>query len=477
MNPLNHQCGICHKNILGNQKAVFCNNCNFYVHTKCNNISASEYKELENEPDDYCWLCKKCTHEMFPFGSLENDELSGLCDFDLPSLIDSAPSFEITSNLMALPHLSEYDIDEHMPQNIDSRYFPLPELCSLQLGSKDFSILHTNIRSLSLHHDELVSLSSHSNLNPDVIGVSEIWHSIEHPLSVNVDIPGYKLFKTQSNTQNGGVGLYIKSSLVSFPRVDFDYYSDDFETVWVEIENKSDKNYLICCVYRHPSSPIDNLTSHFQNLLPSISSNKLLFIMGDFNINLLDFASHSSTSDFVKNFLSHSLLPCIHHPTRVSKNRASVIDNIYTNATNANITSGNILMQITDHFPQFLILKNACASHSKSESFKYDYSKFVEQKYLDDFNQINFSYLEDNNINVNNKFDKFLKDISNLTNLHAPIKKRSIKEIKLKDKPWINKRILKMMRIRNKFLLNQKNKGLQIMSCCIRSLEIECQMN
>ena len=53
----------------------------------------------------------------------------------------------------------------NMPQNIDSRYFTLPELSSLQLSSTDLPILHTNIRSLSLHHDELVSLSAHTNLN------------------------------------------------------------------------------------------------------------------------------------------------------------------------------------------------------------------------------------------------------------------------------------------------------------------------
>ena len=168
---------------------------------------------------------------------------------------------------MDLLNLCDYDIDEHMPQNIDSRYFTLLELSSLQLSSTDFSILHTNIRSLSLHHDELVSLSAHTNLNPVVIGVSEIWHSIENPLPSNVDIPGYTFFKTQSLTQNGDVGLYIKDSLTSNPRTDLDSCTDDFETVWVEIEAKNDKNFLTCCVYRHPCSAIDNLISHFQNLL------------------------------------------------------------------------------------------------------------------------------------------------------------------------------------------------------------------
>ena len=150
-----------------------------------------------------------------------------------------------------------------------------------------------------------------------------------NPISSNVDIPGYKSFKTKSVTQNDGVGLYIRDSLTYNPRIDLDSCTDDFETVWVEIENKNDKNFLICCVYRHPNSDIDNLTSHFQNHLSKLSPNKLLFIMGDFNVNLLDFSSHTPTSDFVNNFFSHCLLPCIHHPTGVSEHRASIIDNIY----------------------------------------------------------------------------------------------------------------------------------------------------
>ena len=87
---------------------------------------------LENETDDVPWFCGKCTEDMFPFGSLENEELSGLSDYDLPSLIDLAPSFEISFSLTDLPNLSDYDIDEHMPQSIDSRYFTLPELSSIE---------------------------------------------------------------------------------------------------------------------------------------------------------------------------------------------------------------------------------------------------------------------------------------------------------------------------------------------------------
>ena len=54
-------------------------------------------------------------------------------------------------------------------------------------------------------------------------------------------------------------------------------------------------------VFRYPSLNIDNLTSRFQNLLSKLTSHKLLFIISDVNVDLLDYASLASTSDFVNN--------------------------------------------------------------------------------------------------------------------------------------------------------------------------------
>ena len=47
-------------------------------------------------------------------------------------------------------------------------------------------------------------------------------------------------------------------------------------------------------------------------------------------------------------------------------------------------------------------------------------------------------------MDVSKKIDRFLQDLSSLTNNHAPIKMQSRKEMKLKEKLWINNRIQKM---------------------------------
>ena len=157
MNAPQCLCSTCQKNIPENSKAVFCNNCEFWVHIKCNNISVSEYKKLQNEGHDVPWFCLRCTMVMFPFSQLENEELSNLFNFDFPSWVDSAPSFEITSGLINLPNLDGYDIDEHLPSNVNSSYHTLQDLSALEHSGNDLSLFHLNVR-LEVSHFIWMSL-------------------------------------------------------------------------------------------------------------------------------------------------------------------------------------------------------------------------------------------------------------------------------------------------------------------------------
>ena len=72
-------------------------------------------------------------------------------------------------------------------------------------------------------------------------------------------------------------------------------------------------------------------------------SNKTIFLMGDFNINLLSYEHHTETNDFINSMVSHYLLPYILHPTRVRDHSSTVIDNIFSNVTEYETNSGNII--------------------------------------------------------------------------------------------------------------------------------------
>ena len=104
--------------------------------------------------------------------------------------------------------------------------------------------------------------------------------------------------------------------------------------------------------------------------------------MGDFNINLLNYEAHSETNDFINLMVSHHLLLYVLHPTRVTDHSATIIDNIFSTNCEYNTVSGNLLSQISDHFPQFLIIKNASVDYRNCSLFQRDYSKFSDQPFL-----------------------------------------------------------------------------------------------
>ena len=96
----NQPCNICLKNVHRNQKSKLCCNCGQLIHMKCTLPC-----EFESSPGN--WICLYCTihnnSKIFPF-TLEPDELlQEINCFDLPSLTDSMPSFEISSKLTK-PH-------------------------------------------------------------------------------------------------------------------------------------------------------------------------------------------------------------------------------------------------------------------------------------------------------------------------------------------------------------------------------------
>ena len=84
--------------------------------------------------------------------------------------------------------------------------------------------------------------------------------------------------------------------------------------------------------------------------------------MGDFNIDLLQFSNHR-TDNFVNNVLSHSFIPVITRPTRLTLTSATVIDHIYTNDVTSKAKSGIVITDVADHFGNFYMKTNKCTEN------------------------------------------------------------------------------------------------------------------
>ena len=171
--------------------------------------------------------------------------------------------------------------------------------------------------------------------------------------------------------------------------------------------------------------------------------------MGDFNLNLLNHESHSDDNDFINTMVSHYLLPYVLHPTRVTDHSSTVIDNIFS-ITDFDTKSGNILYDISDHFQQILIVDRTCPDYKSCSFAKRDFSHFDENKFINDYSALDLRFLNDDNVSVDDKFTSFYEGVSSLVDKHVPSKKMTRKEIKLQSKPWINFKIAKLIKYRDR---------------------------
>ena len=73
---------------------------------------------------------------------------------------------------------------------------------------------------------------------------------------------------------------------------------------------------------------------------------KTCYLLGDFNINLINVSNHIPTAEFLEVMYSHAFTPLITKPTRVTSNTATLIDNIFTNSSR-NSFNGILLSDIS----------------------------------------------------------------------------------------------------------------------------------
>ena len=247
--------------------------------------------------------------------------------------------------------------------------------------------------------------------------------------------------------------MYIKQHIKCTERKDLkvSFYdqNNEFQSYWIEIYNKNSSNIIVGVFYRHPKK-LSN-TSFSDNLNKTLDTikneNKTIVITGDFNYDLLKIDHEPYAKQFIETLYNYQYQPCILEPTRIiNGNRPSLIDNIFLNTIDNNVVSGNITSPISDHLPNFLVLNNASDRIKLAKKEARNYSKFDQEAYNRDVEQIQL--LQD--IDIDKAFDDFQDKFTNIINKHAPMKFLSKNELKWKQKPWINRHIQSLIKEKNR---------------------------
>ena len=97
-------------------------------------------------------------------------------------------------------------------------------------------------------------------------------------------------------------------------------------------------------------------------------SDSKVYLLGDFNINLINFRDNL-IENFINIMFSLNMQPMIRRPTRISQYSASIIDHIWTNDESV-CNSGILKLHVTDHFSIFVTAKTGQVENRK-ETFVF----------------------------------------------------------------------------------------------------------
>ena len=343
-------CKVCKSRFLSHSKHVLCNVCGNKYHLNCISLVPEEQYLISNNAS--VWMCKECHQSIFPFNWLDDEEFTTMINDNerqLNNLYDTDEDmFKIFDNVednMALP---TYDLDpdlnfyqDYVPNlNLNCRYFTEGSFNSAydQMNRKNVtnavSLCHINIRSIAknLKHFEYFLAGLKHDFT--FIGITETWLT-----NYNDDLytlTGYNnVGKHRQDRKGGGVALYIKDHLTFKERSDLSIFNEEIETYFIELnrcELGIGKNVIIGVLYKPPNTDIEIFNEHLNQIMYTIKQErKLAYIMGDYNINLLNHEAHAPTAAFLNMIYSNGFIPLITRPTRSTTRTKTLIDNILTN--------------------------------------------------------------------------------------------------------------------------------------------------
>ena len=249
-----------------------------------------------------------------------------------------------------------------------------------------------------------------------------------------------------------GIGLFVNQSLNY--NVLEKISNEAFQALWVAISFVDQKNIICGIIYRQHNSPDDFLTYLDRTIEKMVSDDKDVYIMGDFNIDLLKCETSQVSQDFLLSLRSCYLIPTVDKPTRLHRTSATLIDNIFVNNPDKLLARGNIISDISDHFSQFCITTSAKDKFWQVKNVKIrDYSRFSVDRFNDELSEIDWDQIIANGANcVNKLFSSFYNVYDTIVNKHAPMKKLSNRKAKQLSKPWITSGIRAAIKVKKKII-------------------------
>ena len=211
--------------------------------------------------------------------------------------------------------------------------------------------MHVYIRSLHKNFDSLYEFLVTLFFSSDIICLTET--RLRDEVLININLPLYKFIHVDSATAAGGVAIYDSNKL------QFEVCLNQHVLKLSENNsNNSKSKFIVGVVYRHSDqTKVDDFLAGFSTCLTNLSnSKKVYYVLGDFNISILQDNRSNSATEYINLIVSHGAVPVITIPTRVTSNSSTLIDQIITNNIELDVNLAVIEADILDHFPVLCII-------------------------------------------------------------------------------------------------------------------------
>ena len=221
------------------------------------------------------------------------------------------------------------------------------------------------------------------------------------------------------------------------------------------------KNVILGVIYRPPNTSIEVFNEKLNEILNQIKrEDKICYMIGDYNINLLNSENHTQTGEFVYLMSIYAFIPLIVRPTRITANLATLIENIFTNNLENlnNSLNGVLITDISDHFPIFHINRICHVKELDVFMYKRIYNMNNKQAFMQELQEIDWCELCSAS-GTQESFDLFHNRLTALHNKHFP--KVRIKRRYNNKKPWLTEALRISIKHKNKlYYIYQKVKSV-----------------
>ena len=368
-------CVSCNRPIRAGHPFNFCKKCNCIIHKKC----YTDDNFIKFREETFCSCC-----------------------INYYDIIRYNPFYHA-------PHFAKNDLlDDEPIEYVES----IGTISSILESCQTFSISQLNSALFSSNENDTFSTyflnidGNHTNFDNFVVELSSIKHkfSVLGLAETNTDPENRHLYqladytpvyqsrfycttKNQVKAKGSGVCLYVHNSF-NFTSINkISVCNENIESMFVTLTNLPEP-IIVGVVYRPPNASLDQFNVQYQQILSELNDKKA-YILGDFNINILNISSCSEEA-FEEAVFTSGFTPTVSIPTHEMPHCAKTcIDNIHTNDTDPTTVTGVISNRISHHHPIFLLKKLPPADTGDSPApdkitINYEYSKSNLDKLCDE---------------------------------------------------------------------------------------------